>query len=203
MATAQQRSAGSPSTSGRQQVTPRPQANGRQTQPQLYPKRVGGGYEFVEDSEADPWCSPGAVNQALRALPASTHPYSQYDLDLLAEILRHGDAHAHKEACSGNGSGEVSASPFSVPSSACIFFQYVLRAFAVTVMSHVTVSDWSMHVRYVLQALTTAYAPATAVGAGCCHWCTSRQTTSHALAFAPALLASCCSYDVPSKHVRS
>lgn len=113
MGTAQRHSSGSPSTgdSGRHQVTPRPQANGRQAQPQLYPKRVGGGYEFVEDSEADPWCSPGAVSQALRALPASTHPYSQYDLDLLAEILRHGDAHAHKEACSSNGSGEVSAIP--------------------------------------------------------------------------------------------
>lgn len=108
MGTAQQRSAGSPSTSGRHQVTPRPQASIQPALQQLYPKRVGGGYDFIEDTEANPLCAPGAVSQALRALPAHTHPYSQYDLDLLAEILRHGDAQAHKEACSGSGSGEVS-----------------------------------------------------------------------------------------------
>lgn len=88
-------------------MTPRPQASGHHALQQLYPKRVGGGYEFMEDLEGNPLSAPGAVSQALRALPALTHPYSQYDLDLLAEILRHGDAQAHKEACSGNGSGEV------------------------------------------------------------------------------------------------
>lgn len=108
MGTAQQRSAGIASTSGRHQVTPKPQANGQYALQQLYPKRVGGGYDLIEDTEGNPLCAPGAISQALRALPAHTHPYSQYDLDLLAEILRHGDAQAHKEACSGGGSGEAS-----------------------------------------------------------------------------------------------
>lgn len=107
MTTAQQRSAGSPSTSGRHQVTPGPPAGEQHALQQLLPKRVGGGYDFIEDTRGNPLCTSGGVSQALRALPAHTHPYSQYDLDLLAEILRHGDAQAHKEACSGTGSGEV------------------------------------------------------------------------------------------------
>lgn len=101
------RSVGTPSTSGRPGVTPRPQNGKSIANLQLYPKRVGGGYDFVEETESNPICMPGAVNQALRALPAHDHPYSQYDLDLMAEILRKGDAQVHKELCSGNGSGEV------------------------------------------------------------------------------------------------
>ena len=107
MGTVDQRSAGSPSTSGRDQVPPRPQADEQHALQQLFPKRVGGGYDFIEDTRGNPLCTPGGVSQALRALPAHIHPYSQYDLDLLAEVLRHGDAQAHKEACSGIGSGEV------------------------------------------------------------------------------------------------
>lgn len=102
------RSAGTPSTSGRQNVTPRAEGSRNAASQQLYPKRVGGGYDFVADVHGAPLCAPGAVTQALRALPALEHPYSQYDLDLMAEILRKGDAQVHKELCSGTGSGEVS-----------------------------------------------------------------------------------------------
>ena len=101
------RSVGTPSTSGRPGVTPRPQNSKIIANLQLHPKRVGGGYDLVEENEGTPLCMPGAVNQALRALPAHDHPYSQYDLDLMAEILRKGDAQVHKELCSGSGSGEV------------------------------------------------------------------------------------------------
>ena len=102
------RSAGTPSTSGRHHVTPRAQSSRNTANLQLYPKRVGGGYDFVADRNGEPLCAPGAVTQALRALPALEHPYSQYDLDLMAEILRKGDSQVHKELCSGTGSGEVS-----------------------------------------------------------------------------------------------
>ena len=102
------RSAGTPSTSGRHHVTPRAQSSRNTANLQLYPKRVGGGYDFVADANGEPLCAPGAVTQALRALPALEHPYSQYDLDLMAEILRKGDSQVHKELCSGTGSGEVS-----------------------------------------------------------------------------------------------
>lgn len=101
------RSVGTPSISGRPGVTPRPQNSKNIANLQLHPRRVGGGYDFVEETEANSLCVPGAVNQALRALPAHDHPYSQYDLDLMAEILRKGDAQVHKELCSGSGSGQV------------------------------------------------------------------------------------------------
>ena len=104
------RSAGTPSTSGRPNVTPRPQNSKNIANLQLHAKRVGGGYDLSEEAEGAPLCKPGAVNQALRALPALEHPYSQYDLDLIAEILRRGDAQVQKELCSGAGSGEVSCS---------------------------------------------------------------------------------------------
>lgn len=100
------RSVGTPATSGRPGNTPRPQNS--KANLQLHAKRVGGRYDFVEEAEGNPLCMPGAVNQALRALPAHDHPYSQYDLDLMAEILRKGDGQVHKELCSGSGSGEVS-----------------------------------------------------------------------------------------------
>lgn len=107
------RSVGMPSTSGRPGVTPRPQNSKAIANLQLHAKRVGGGYDFVEEAESNPLGTPGAINQALRALPAHDHPYSQYDLDLMAEILRKGDAQVHKELCSGAGSGEVSCQQVS------------------------------------------------------------------------------------------
>jgi len=109
------RSVGMPSTSGRPGVTPRPQNSKAIANLQLHAKRVGRGYDFVEEAEGNPLCTPGAVNQALRALPAHDHPYSQYDLDLMAEILRKGDAQVHKELCSGNGSGEVGCHHLCTP----------------------------------------------------------------------------------------
>ncbi len=109
------RSAGTPSTSGRQDVTPRAQGGRNSAYLQLYPKRVGGGYDFVADADGNPLSAPGAVSQALRALPALEHPYSHYDLDLMAEILRKGDAQAHKELCGGTGSGEVSLHKQALP----------------------------------------------------------------------------------------
>ena len=104
------RHAGTPSTSGRHQVTPRPQNSRTSPNLQLHPKRIGGGYEFIATEDKHPFSAPGAVTQALKALPATEHPYSQYDLDLVAEILRKGDAQVHKELCSGTGSGEVRCS---------------------------------------------------------------------------------------------
>ena len=101
------RSAGPRSTSGRPNVTPRCQNSKHVANLQVQPKRVGGGYDFIEEAQGSPLCKPGAVNQALRALPPLEHPYSQYDLDLMAEILRRGDAQVHKELDCGTGSGEV------------------------------------------------------------------------------------------------
>ena len=114
------RFAGTPSTSGRQDVTPRPQGSRNSPNLQLYPKRVGGGYGLVASGDKDPLTAPGAVSQALRALPANEHPYSQYDLDLVAEILRKGDAQVHKELCSGTGSGEVSKADLVRRTTSCL-----------------------------------------------------------------------------------
>lgn len=102
------RSAGTPCTSGRSNTTPRPQNSKNIANLLLHPKRVGGGYDLFEEAGGESLCKPGAVNQALRVLPALEHPYSQYDLDLMAEILRRGDAQVQKELRKGAGSGEVS-----------------------------------------------------------------------------------------------
>jgi len=58
-----------------------------------------------------------ATYETLKSLPAAEHPYSDYDLGIVAEIIRLADGQAKREAKLGTGAGVEQSFPCGAKAS--------------------------------------------------------------------------------------